>query len=316
MKAIPSIKLSPAEEQEYSETMRKGGLALQECASIMKMDHREFRSKLFKNTLDFTSISPEEKEKIQKAIPVILEIRKIEDKILKAFVRLCNKHARIWAGRVCGAIVSREDYFQEALAAVVDAMYSFTRENVRFITYLWYVIHNRLATAANKNNPFGPLTNQALKLLQRFENAKLKMNRSHSNVEIYEQLNLTEEEIGILEHALVKVHPYSNIGETTDYLDEAMDWDYTSQRRGIDLEKDTVSCDFEINEAKDRADLSDLERKVLDTFLMPHYGWQEEIASETISPKTNMRYTRQAISCILKSALKKVKAAYLRKTAS
>jgi hypothetical protein len=55
------------------------------------------------------------------------------------------------------------------------------------------------------------------------------------------------------------------------------------------------------------ADLTDFERKVLETSLNPYYGWQADVARNTLNPNTGEPYTRMWTAIALKNAHEKVR---------
>ncbi len=326
MVSFPSVSLSSEEIDRHFRTMRKGNTALKRCAELTGLENKTFRSKLFHSKFnpDETDVKGERIwpamadttiAEIIKSIPLIEAVRSIEWTMLCAYSRLAKRHAKAWTKLRSGVIVSEADYFQEAIVALLDAIYSYTQDNVKFITFAWRVIYNRLAAASNKNNPFGPMTNEALKLLKRFEEAKFTFNGPVTDDEVMDSLNLTEEETALLKDVQVRVYGAPEVCSKMFPCDGERTDDYTATRYGIDNEKDTVPCNFEIREAMQHANLTDFERQIVSTSLYPHYGWQTELAAAHVNPNTNKPYSRAAIAVMLERALRKIKAVYLDKVA-
>lgn len=317
---IPSLTLSTEQIHSHQQTMRKGAASLKRLAEVTGTDHKTIRTRLFKPSCrvvftpgEWPELTPEQASVFVQAIPDIQAVRSIEWQMLCGFSRLARKHALAWAKKVHGSISDFRDFEQEALLAVLDAIYTYNQEDTSFLTYAWYVIRNRLANTANKAHPFGPLSNEAVKLLYQFEKVKMGMNRAVTNQEVYEAMALSDDQINVIENASIKCVQGDRCGSAQYLTHHGDDYpnDYTAARRGIDSETDTVPCNYEIRDAVEKANLTPLERKIVNTSLYPHYGWQQEIANETINPQTGKPYTRARISQILQIALRKIKSAYL-----
>lgn len=309
---IEVIKLSEKELTSNYEVMRKGNRQLKYLADTTGMEHRKFRARLFKKVFDpadWPELNEVQLGEFEPALADIQAVRNIEVQMMRQFSRLARKHANSWAKKMGGTVVDAEDYLQEALMALLDAIYGYTEEDTQFNTFAWWSIQNRLTTAANKNSPFSPLTNEAIGLLKRFDEAKMKMNRRATDQEIYEACDFTEDECYVIREAQVKVYNACQVNEHHEeqcsVIVEAAS-DYTAQRRGIDGERDTVPCHYEVRDAMLRANLTARERRVVDTSICPHYGWQTELGKEFGVSKTTIGH-------ILQRALLKIKSAYLRR---
>ena len=309
---LKSIKLSQEKLDENYKLMRKGNTYLKMMTDMVKMEKRPFRAKLFKigyNYLDWPQLTEDQHDFFQMGMPHIKAVRNIETEMISAFYALVNKHVRAWIKRANGTIADYDDYLQEALLALLDSIYSYTEENVAFTTYAWHVIHNRMSNVANVNNPF-PLTHEAMVLLAKYEKAVDKSNRYVTDYDIFELCGFNEDEIAIVRDAKVKVYGASQIDfNDTDNASN----DYTEIRRGINNEKDTVPCNYELHEAIERAGLTPLERRCIDASMYPYVGWQEDIAKTTINHNTGKRYTRARIGQVLDIAKNKVKVSYMRR---
>lgn len=283
--------------------MAKGSKALKECCAILNIPTRQFRKNVFRNQLDLSNLTPDKKARVESLIPDVMEVRQIEGIILKKYARLVNRHAgAIWArSKFKNPSLSREDFYQEAHIALLDALYSYEDENTKFITYAWWCIKNRLNSVLNHNNHL-KFSIKAIKLLNKFELTKALFNCHVTQDQVIEQMNLSDKEKIILNNALVTVinsSVFEKPGES---------YDYTDIRKGIDKEENNAT--FEVRDALAKADLSDLERKIVEAFKVPYYGWQEDIASNNINPRTGIRYSRAAIAVMLEAALKKIKKVY------
>lgn len=150
---IETIKLSETELEACYTTMRKGNRQLKHLADTTGMEHRKFRARLFKKAFDpadWPELNEIQLAEFEPALPDINAVRVIENKMMCQFSRLARRHANAWAKKMGGTVVDAEDYLQEALMALLDAIYGYTEDDTQFITFAWLVIQNRLTTAANK----------------------------------------------------------------------------------------------------------------------------------------------------------------------
>lgn len=309
-----TLPLSESELEVCLAIMRKGNKNIKMLAEDLGMEQREFRKKLFKQSFkasDWPGITDSQAAAIVAAMPSIQAVRNIEYKMLCAHAAMARKHALSFGKRNYGGVCEIEDFYQEALMAVLDAIYSYTEESA-FTTFAWHAITRRLTTAENKANPFTPLTNEAMKLVRLFDKTANSFNGKVSDDEVYAKMNITDEELAVLKDARRKVVSGSQIVQDGE---ESSVVDYTEGRSGIDGERDTVPCNYELYEAIDRAGLTEMEREVILCTMYPYYGWQADLAKNTHNPKTGRPYSRMTVNNVLKSALEKVKKAYSRKVA-
>jgi hypothetical protein len=278
------------------------------------MNNVPFRARLFKSTfnpVDWKELDESQISIFKNSLPDIMAVRAIEYRMLCAFTKMAKKHANKWASK-SNPSVDVGDYVQEALMAILDAIYSYTDESIRFGTFVCIAIRNRLSKATNNCHPLSPLTNEAIGLLMRYDEAKLSFNGPVNQCQVYEAAGFTLDEIKVYETARVCVYNEASLNNDDGVIGYSPVADYTELRRGIDNE-DTVPCNFEIRDAVKKANLTELEQKIVDTYLNPYYGWQAEIASQETNTKTNKPLTRQAIRYLLQRALDKIKAAYIKR---
>lgn len=312
MHGIRHVKLKPSEKQELQAIMSKGNTLLKECAKMMDMTGNEFRGKLFNKRLDTSKLSAEQLQKLNDAIPFIMEVRnKCETKILNGFAHAVYKQAKAAAVNSIDPQNSLLEFEQEATLGVLECIYGYTDTKIRFVTYVWRAMRRNINKNINRLNPFCPLTNEALGLTQDFNSTKtnlsLKMNRFVNTEEVITAMGLTEEQKEILLAANNKV-----ISEfKTDSGGEDNGNDYTSARRGIDSDLQEVNViRKDVRQALKDAELSDIELHLILAEMFPYTGWQEDIASKFINPRTGKRYTRAAVGMsLLERAKDKVKKA-------
>jgi len=309
---VPYKKIEESKLQDYLEVLRKGNTMLKELAQMLGIKPRKLRKQIFKKDFrieHFCHLPDFQFNFFKSALPCILAVRELEWTMICGFSRLAEKHAHVWSksGR------SFDDCLQDAYIALLSAIYSYTQMKIKFITYAWVAIRNKLSAAAYNDNLLSYSKN-VLKLVQIFNNEKT--NGTLTDQKVYEKLGFSPKQIKLVERARISVSCESalDLDRTGDRSCDAVD--YTANRRGLLNEQPAVSENFEIWDALENAGLSDFERKVVDTYLSPHYGWKEDLASQYINPRTKKRYTRMAISFVLKNALEKIKRAYQEKLAS
>lgn len=306
MNGIRHVTLKTSEMQELQAIMSKGNTMLKECAAMMDMTHGEFRGKLFNKRLDTSKLSTDQLQKLNDAIPFIMEVRnKCETKILNGFARAVYKQARAAASNSSDPNNSMLEFEQEATLGVLECIYGYADTKIQFNTYVWRAMRRNINKNINRLNPFCPLTNEALGLTQDFANAKtdlsLKMNRFVNTEEVITAMGLTEEQKEILLAANNKViNEFKDQDRVGGFEINSNSNDYTSQRRGIDSDLQEVNViRKDVRQSLKDAELSDIELHLILAEMFPYTGWQEDIASKFINPRTGKRYTRAAVGMSL-----------------
>jgi DNA-directed RNA polymerase sigma subunit (sigma70/sigma32) len=312
MNGIRHITLKASELKELQAIMSKGNTLLKECAKMMDMTGGEFRGKLFDRKLDTSKLSAEQHQKLIDAIPFIMEVRnKCEHKILSGFIKMVYKQAKAAASNSTDSKNAMLDFEQEGMLGVLECIYGYTDTKIQFITYAWRVVRRHINRNINKLNPFCPLTNEAMALVQDFDKTKtgmqLKTNCFVNSEEVIAAMGLTNEQKDVLFSANTKM-----ISEFQDRDNDHNSGDYTSQRRGIDNDLHEVNViRKDARQAIKDADLTNVELNVLLADMFPYIGWREDVASKFINPNSGKRYTRANIVNILERAKKKVREVYL-----
>ena len=289
------------------ETIQRGSQLLKECACRLGMENKQFRDLLFSGKLHLNGeVSPQDKQFIEESIPEIKAVKKVEGRVLQGLAGLIYKFAAFAYRKVNSPMVDLDDFLQDARYAVSEALFGYSDSSKsKFITYVSNCIQHRLATSVNKCNPFCPLTNEALALLRMVEETKQSLNHPASEDEIFEILQLTPKQQAVVRDASTTIVDGNYLS-----LQPGRYNDYTGHRRGIDQETDTVPVYYELHEAIERAKLTPVEKHVINAFSDGYYGWQEDVASQHINPKTGKRYTRANIPFILKRAFEKIEQEY------
>lgn len=303
------ISLTQEQTARYSAIMRQGNLCLRECADALDMDHRAFRIKLFKgqfNPTQWPGINVEQIALIEESLPFINEVRKIESVLFAGFVHLVLKHANNWSKRRGGAVMDFADYVQESVMALIDSIYAYTLESSIFMTFAWNIIRNRCTSASSNNHPLNSLSNEALGLMQWFENEKCRLATIGpiNNEDVIEAMKLNEGQTEIIRFSLVKVIHSSQAPLQSDFSSDNIDLaTYQS------YESDTIAFDEHesLYKAINDAGLTADEAEVLKKFMHEERGWETALAKER-------GMTRAGISFRVRRAIEKVKAVVLRRT--
>jgi len=286
---------------------------------------KEFRNLLFSGNRNPNDCIPNrELKQFNRDLDGILEIRSkpeevlgnrtIEWSLVCGFVQLCRKLARKNFSSDAHNGLELDDYEQEAIVGLVDAIWGYDHEDVAFITYAWCSIKNKLITSNNKMQQLSPFANADLILLENFNVAKSRFNRPVTFDEIVLAMKLSHKDIESLSGMLQRVNCESQVSPNDRSGDENTQ-DYTAFRKGIDTEE-ADQADFLCHEqmtvalAQVKECLSDFESELLAASLSPFYGWKSAIASKHINPNTGKQYTKACVNGVLESVRRKLLEVY------
>lgn len=275
---------------------------------MMGLTHRMFRGQLFNNKLDTSKLSVEQLQKLEAAKPLIMAVRdKCEEKVRAGFKRMVMQQAFIAARNNCDPTNAKEEFAQEGEIALLDAIYGYTDTNTKLSTFVWRCVRRRILVAINNLNPLCPLTNEALSLVRRVQEAQNK-NPEWTEIQAVESLGLSDSERDVFFSSVTKV-----LNERTEVSTEHMHTDdYTSSRRGVDQDiKEVFFIRHEARQAVKDANLDEFELACLMAEMFPYHGWKEDVASKHINKRTGERFTRQNIQYALERVKKKVRDVYL-----
>lgn len=335
---VPYVKLTKKQEEVCLEKIVKANGLLKKWACYLgDRKAREFRKQLFKGVRDRKVMSELEKsvptenlEEFRAERRFIISIhmdelteldnRTVEYAMLCGFSALARKHARRWfCQNEPGSGMSLGDYNNEAYIALLDAIYGYDSFGVKFTSFAWATLHNRMIYVTNGNNPLCPLTNPDLMLLAKFEDTRKSFNDRVTFDQVCERMGLSDDQYKSLSTIMAKVYTesqitgHNNLGAGVGASSDDVPNDYTALRN---VERaDRTATIVSVRDAIERADLTDFERKVLETSLNPYYGWQADVARNTLNPNTGEPYTRMWTAIALKNAHEKVRVALQRKVA-
>jgi RNA polymerase sigma factor (sigma-70 family) len=281
---VPHVTLSQERLSEVLAILTKGNTLLKECAAELGLDGRAFRTKLFNNQIPLTA-------KVVAAKPFIEAVRAVEMEVISHHVRMASGLAKKWAR--FNRDFAYDDFFQEALSAVLESVYAYTGET-KFTTYATVAMNQRMRT-------FIKARDESYLIVQMQEQARSEMSRPATESEVSDYLGLNERERNLLSRAT------SRVTMGIDLKRAAIDKEESVSKlvgRKEEVEK--------LRDAIELANLSSLERLVIEQFMTADKnGWQSEIARTTINPRTQKNYTRQNISQTLIKAQEKIKRAYV-----
>ena len=291
----PYNKIEKDREAQLSATMVAGNTLLKKWSADLlgTRKDRQFRHRLFKGEFK-DQIPPSE-------LMSILSVRSIQDEVFFGFTGVVNKVAHKW----CRDKNHIEDYTQEASVSLIDAIYGYSSLKVKFITYAWTTIENRIKTYEVKKSGRTGITKSHRTLASNYNKIKEDANEHITFDEVVIRMNLTPVEVKILGETLVKVIKEVDINNSRSAF-ESYDLNM--------LEDKIVSvehfCELgEVLEAIENAGLTTLERSVLEASMHStvSHGWKKKFADNNINSKTGKPYTRQATQGILDRAHQKIK---------
>lgn len=325
---VPYVKLTQIQTTKCLELLRQSNTLLKKWAECFgSRKGRDFRKMLFQGHKDAAVMAEVESripssslDDFRRERRSIIEIhvkthadlgdRTVEFAMLSGYSAMARKHAKRWSNQNAeGGGMSLSDYLNEAYISLLEAIYSFTKDGISFSSFAWVALHNRMITVTNKSNPLCPLTNPDLELLAKYEDALRSFNDHVTFDEVAAVMGLDEEQCKILGSIMTRVYAESQIKDQD--MAEANN-DYTGLRQGMQEGEKTRYTQLSVRDAIHRARLTDFERLVLDASLEPYYGWQSDLARNSVNPETGSPYSRMWVGLALKSAHEKVKSALLR----
>jgi DNA-directed RNA polymerase specialized sigma subunit len=195
-----------------------------------------------------------------------------------------------------------EDYYNEALMSAINAVYSYTKVDIAFTTFVQRAIKNKFSNINNANRATSPVSQSAKVNYKNYSLIRAN-NPELSFEEIAEQMDLNEKELFSLRSMFVSVTPVSQIG------DEDMDGENILSRIPDNSTKAVVFEKFD--EIVNETEMDEWEKTVLNAFLSgKDHGWASEVAAQNINPATNAPYSRRAPRIALDRVLDRIRKQY------
>lgn len=258
---------------------------------------------------------PIKKEEIEK----ILEIKKIEESMLKGYGKFIYKMAYSWSNK--GTNIEFNDAYQEVQMQFINSMYGFTRPEMQFSTFVHYSIVRHMINLCKENKQFGGWTPVVNDLYNEFEYVKKRLNRVSTKDEVCHYMNklrkrkgenlLSEKELKLLNNIFTNVISQTDI-EKEDGKSKSINFDELLVDNSY---KDTNDEKLKISELEMKAiktaGLTNLEKEVLKCYLKSDItksknGWATKFAANNINPNTGKNYSKAAPGVILKKAKEKI----------
>jgi len=321
---IDPVALDEVEQKKLASIMVAGNVVLKSCyeqAFLPEGDsisRSEFRKKFFDSVKNWKDgpVRVAGTMVWSADIKKILEVKKHEYRIIQGVSKFMLDQSRKWKNRT-GQTVG--DNYNDAVTAVISAIYGYADPEIKFCTYAAHAILNKFKTLSRCNKPTSHWTNDGNKLFGQYQKLQQIAEQTPdkngnpcglvSFGEMVEKMKLSDKERLSLQAMLAGV-----IGQTDmqGRNDEAVE-DYTANRKGIDHEKESLDCD-QLEIIKEvTEELDDWEKAVLKAFLeapSSNHGWRTIVANENVNPATGRAYSRAAPSLALERVKEKILSRY------
>lgn len=307
---IPVTKLSTEEKAEQDRIMRRGNKVFRQYHERIKDkiegtgNGRYGRQKFHKEL--FAAVKADAKKIVVRGITIsqadfslIRKVKDIEFEILSAYSRLFYKMAKAWSS--IDSSMSFEDYYDEIVIAAIVAIYGFVKENVKFSTYLTWVIKTKMLNVSNENKPLSAWTQDNKKLYGDFERTCQSNGKEIGFEEIVKLMELNEKQTFDLRSMLTKVINQTELSR--DDKDESTSFGIYNAEQHVS----TPVMDFDQMEIIRGIQMTNWERTVFEAYLVGGRGWASEVARNNINPDTDKPYSRRAPKVTLDRILGKIK---------
>ena len=335
LEGIESVRLSEQDEIKCLAVMRTGNPLRDEWSAYLGPKHRrKFRDELFnyfnpKKVREnpgtyqlkpgqlpnpFGCIPAFQMKEWGRDLPLILAVREVEWDMTCSYIDLARRLAITWTNLARhNAMLSDDVFGQEAWMALRNAIYGYDREGIKFSTYAHPVISNHLLTVMVNGSPARYFSRQERRLLKAFNLRRHEMGDSVPMEEIAREMGLSDEQIANISRMLVTTTNYSQLPRNGhDKHGDKYEQDYTALRQNAcsDVRDTPEYCAIQpmLDKIKE-AHLTAFEEDMLLTSLpgCQYYGWQTDVASRHINPRTTKPYTRAGAAIALESAYRKLR---------
>lgn len=294
---LPYNQIEDNRWSQLSLIMTTGNTLIKKWASTLlgNRKEREFRKRLFQG--EFRGQIPQEE------LESILAVKDIQDEVFCGYTRLAIKIANKWCNDARYNKSHIEDYTQEASMALIEAIYGYAEGGIKFITYAWVTIQNRMKTFDVKEKNLISPSKVHRALVSEYNKTKEKANGHMTFDDTVIRMELSSVEIKILGEALVKVTGESDYAMSGDQKSESPINMVVASKISVEH-----ACEVaEVQNAIENSGLTMLERSALDASLNASHGWKKAFSDQHINPKTGKSYSRASVAIILERAHQKVK---------
>jgi len=228
------------------------------------------------------------------------KLQEIEAEVIGGYIRTTAKMCSSFelAGRDTRPGVEYLDYVTEAAWAIWDAMPVYNGQQ-RFTTFVYRCVKNRLVNFVRNEEQASGVSGGLRRLRKRVREAmKLGMSLENAVALIAGEDQLNEAAVARLRMALAT---FRSFGQPGDIMGDVA---AKEEKR----EDPKVAA---MRKAVENADLSPIERELIDAHLRGDRGYRSKLEREKrINPNTGRPYTRQWLSQLFHSACSKCRAAY------
>jgi hypothetical protein len=297
---IPFVPLSADALEANLKIMRKGNVILKRWHKLVaekvegRYNRTKFRTALFKQDSDCNAVLygiviP------QSDVEAIFAVKKIETAMYLGHTRLIAKEAAAFS-RKSG--VSFTDLHQEGSFALLNAIYGYDKEAIKFITYATKCINTRLLNYSNEQRPLSHWTNNEMKLFRDFK----EIRKDLSFDEAADSAGLTDKQRASLQSMMIQVYRQSeilNLGEEQRRnVRECKDYSVLGHKA---IESEAVLTEAHWAAFNSIGPILDGQDDKWEATVWKAYcesegqrGWQTEVADKNINPKTQQPYSRRA----------------------
>lgn len=223
-----------------------------------------------------------------------------EDTIMAVFIRVAAKLCRAfhtWSSDRPG--VTLTDYLQESAIAIYDAMYMYDGSD-RFSTYMYWCVKNRLITFIRNEDRASGVSKEVQKL--RAEAKKL-MSSHHCDFDT--ALSLMQKTDDSITDVII-----SNVRKAMYGMNSFHEFTPVEHVKSLSVVDHSNDDQEEMRRAVEEADLTEMERRLVDAYLSGDKNFRTRISETEINPNTQTFWTKQRLSQIFGEACGKIKALY------
>lgn len=247
-------------------------------------------------------------QKIRKEKIESLDGKTIEETVIAGYSRLVLKRIYNFKSKSSFNSDILFDMYQESYIKILDAMYSYSDENICFSTFLCAAVQNHLYQMLEESNlvriPYSD--RKLIKEFKKKQKQKFITTNEVLNIEQYlEDSELGQKDSSKLKKAFLKMR--------VNGIDEGKNMDIPDKSScefiaSSSLEIDCTNVESNIRDSILKANLTHKEKEVLEYALVVEmkHGWQTELAK-------HMNVTKMRVSQLVKSAFGKIKTHILAK---
>ena len=296
---VPYVPLSSDLLEKYRKVMLRGNPILktwheQVAAAVDgRYNRTQFRTELLRQDPDCNAcvrgvMIP------QSDVEAIFAVKKIETPLYLGHTHLIAKLAGQFS-RKTG--ISVADLHQEGSFALLNAIYGYDKENIRFTTYATHCIQRRLLNYNNEQRPLSHWTNSEMKLFRDFNEKRNGLAQEDADSAF---VGLTDKQKASLQSMMVQVYRHSELvfGDNNRRVECEADYSILGHKP---VETETTFTDAHWVAFRKIGEILENQEDKWEATVWKAYcesqgrrGWQTEVADRTVNPKTGQPYSRRA----------------------